>query len=147
MAFGVVFVAGHSAARADHAPRIVVPGKAGVPVLHWGDDISWAVVEGDWGLARAGQVPPTVIYRLDSAPLIAPPPGAYFPGTGQRPAYGRREVIPPANRALPPPAERFHREWGTQSDPTPANVDPTPYPPPVIVAPRFERHRPHPARP
>ena len=119
------------AACADHAPVLVVPGRAGVPVVINGYDASYTVVEGDWGLSRPGHVPPAIV----SGPLITPAPfysGAYYPSQGRRPGYGRREVEPPANRRLPPPAPSFYREWGTQSQPLPADVPVNP--PPVITA-------------
>jgi hypothetical protein len=129
-------LAGQDGARAADAPHFVIPGKAGVPVIVNGYDASYAIVEGDWGLDRPTGVPPTIV----SGPLVVPPAGryggGYFPsGDGDEPGYGRLEVIPPANRRLPPPAQRFHRSWGTQSESTPATIDP-PAAPPLIVAPQ-----------
>lgn len=121
------------AARADHAPTFVVPGRAGVPVVINGYDASYTVVEGDWGLSRPGHVPPTIV----SGPLVAPAPyyrGAYFPALGRRPGYGRHEVEPPANRPQPRPAPSFYREWGAQSGHLSATVEPSFDPPPVIEA-------------
>jgi hypothetical protein len=115
---------GAGAAGAGDAPVIVIPGKAGVPVIINGFDASFAVVEGDWGLERPGQVPATIV----TGPLIVPEPGysrSYFPAFGRRPGYGRREVEPPANRRLPPPAERYERFWGAESAPLPATVEPS----------------------
>lgn len=106
------------------APAIVIPGKAGVPVIINGYDASYAVVEGDWGLDRPGQVPATII----SGPLVVPDRryygSSYFPALGRRPGYGRREVEPPANRRLPPPAQSYERFWGAKSAPLPATIDP-----------------------
>jgi hypothetical protein len=113
------------AAKAENEPVIVVPGRAGVPVMMNGIDVSGAVIEGDWGLNRPGVVTPTIIMRYWPRELYGVP-GAYFPATGERPRYGRLEVIPPANRRLPPPAERYYRDWGIQSAPGPATL-PTPY--------------------
>lgn len=62
------------AAASDNAPVIVVPGKAGVPVMINGRDASWAIVEGDWGLYRPGSVPVTVIYPR---PWLVVPPIRY----------------------------------------------------------------------
>jgi hypothetical protein len=134
-------------AAADNEPVIVVPGRAGVPVMMYGLDVSGAVIEGEWGLNRPGVIAPTVIMRY-WPPDLYPAPGGYFPATGHRPRYGRLEVIPPPNRRLPPPAEPYYREWGIQSAPAPATI-PVPYdPPPVIVAPRISRARPgHPPVP
>jgi hypothetical protein len=117
---------GASAVQAQYAPVIVVPGRAGVPVTMNGYDVSWAVIEGDWGLARPGQVSPTIIYRLAPTAVYPPPAGPYYPSTGQPPRYGRLEVMPPANRPLPRPAQSFYRDWGTQSD---MNAPVTTYPP------------------
>ncbi|MGH6768252.1 MAG: hypothetical protein ACRECO_04435 [Xanthobacteraceae bacterium] len=116
---------------ADHAPVIVIPGKAGVPVVINGYDASYTIVEGDWGLSRPGHMTPTIV----SGPLIAPAPyypGSYFPALGRRPGYGRHEIEPPPDRRRPPPAQSFHREWNIESAPTPATLDPPAYPPPVI---------------
>jgi hypothetical protein len=110
-----------SSAHAGDAPVIVIPGKAGVPVIINGYDASYAVVEGDWGLDRPGQVPPTIV----TGPLIIPAPGysrSYFPALGRRPGYGRREIEPPPNRRLPPPAQSFERFWGAESEPIEAQT-------------------------
>src|SRR3954451_24908177 len=125
-------VLGGEIARADDkGPVLVVPGRPGVPVVINGYDASYTVVEGDWGLERPGHVPPAIV----SGPLLRPAPyesGAYFPTLGRRPGYGRREVEPPRNRRLPPPAPSYYREWGTQSDSSPATIPDDP--PPVISA-------------
>ena len=67
-----------SPALAQRGAVIVVPGRPDVPILMNGVDVSWSVIEGDFGLARPGLVTPTVIYRL--APPPTPPywaaPGA-----------------------------------------------------------------------
>jgi hypothetical protein len=52
-----------AAQASETGPVIVVPGRAGVPVLMFGHDISGAIVYGDWGLDRPSQTSPTVIYR------------------------------------------------------------------------------------
>jgi hypothetical protein len=130
-------------AAADNEAVLVVPGRPGVPVMMNGRDVSGAVIEGEWGLNRPGVVAPTIImpYQMrywapndddgDAAP--------YFPRTGHRPRVGRHEVIPPRDRRMPRPAERYYREWHSESDPSPA-TSPTPFaPPPVIVAPRPRR--------
>ncbi len=125
-------------ARADHQPALVVPGNPKVPVVLDGYDVSGAVIEGDWGLYRPGQVTPTVFYPF--------PPAAdhwhsrsYFPATGKRPRLGRVEVIPPANRRLPPPAESYHRYWSSPAAP-PATITEYPdfVPPPIILAPKLK---------
>src|SRR4051794_30804892 len=104
------------------APAIVIPGKAGVPVIINGYDASYTVVEGDWGLDRPGHVPATIV----SGPLVVPQryyPSGYFPAFGYQPGYGRFEREPPANRRLPPPAQNFQRFWGTASDSLPATIE------------------------
>jgi hypothetical protein len=137
---GALAMAGTAAA--ENEPVIVVPGRAGVPVMMYGIDVSGAVIEGEWGLNRPGVVAPTVILRYWPHELYGEP-GPYFPATGHRPRYGRLEIIPPPNRRLPRPAEPFHRDWMSQSAPGPVTM-PVPYdPPPVVVAPRFARPRPH----
>jgi hypothetical protein len=137
-------VVGNAIARADHAPVLVIPGKPGVPVVINGYDASYTIVEGDWGLTRPGAVPPAIV----SGPLIRPSPihpGHYFPSQGRRPGYGRREAEPPPDRYLPPPVPGYHREWGAQSMPLPATIEPPDYPSPLVVAPTVElperRHR------
>ena len=42
------------------SPVIVIPGRPGVPIIINGVDASYAVVEGDWGLAKGIHVQPTV---------------------------------------------------------------------------------------
>src|SRR5262245_55209375 len=114
----MVGVLGASEAFGQYGAVVVIPGKPGVPVIMNGQDISWAVVEGDWGLARPGQVQPTVIYRYGPPTPIGPADSGYYPATGRKPRVGRLEIIPPANRRLPTPAEDFHRSWGVTSDMT-----------------------------
>lgn len=133
----LLLAASVSPALAQHEPVIVIPGKAGVPVLMNGVDISWSVVEGDFGLDRPIGMTPTVVYRplLISLPAYLPPgpsgPG-YFPRTGRKPGYGRLEVIPPPNRPLPPPAPSYYRSWSSESAPGPV-TDYTPYNVPAWV--------------
>lgn len=110
--------------RAADAPAIVIPGKAGVPVIINGVDASYCVVEGDWGLARPGHVPQTIVACQPTATAPAKF-GSYFPVFGRRPGYGRYEIEPPPNRQLPPPAGSYYREWRVQSDQPSAIIDPT----------------------
>jgi hypothetical protein len=123
-------------ARAADGFDIVIPGRPGVPVIINGVDASYAVVEGDWGLAKGVHVQPTVYggRYVDGEPNV----GHYYPSLGRKPGYGRLEIEPPANRVLPTPAESFHQSWSAAS--TPPKAQPAPpevpfYPPPVIVAP------------
>ncbi len=110
-----------SPAFAQREPVIVIPGKAGVPVYINGIDASWGVVEGEFGLDRPGLVAPTVIYRplLISYPTAAPAP--FFPKDNKRPGYGRLEIIPPANRLLPPPAPSYYRSWSSSPGSAPGD--------------------------
>jgi hypothetical protein len=114
---------------------IVIPGRAGVPVIINGIDASYAVVEGDWGLGKGVHVQPTVYggRPVDPEPNV----GHYYPSLGRTPGYGRLEIEPPANRKLPQPAESYHESWSAQSAPPPRAQQPEVplYPPPVIAAP------------
>jgi hypothetical protein len=101
----------------DEASVIVVPSRPGIPVMINGRDASYAVVEGDWGLARPGAVPVTVIGGSPLHPSRAyQPRNSYHPRYGRAPLRGRNEVEPPPDRALPEPAESYSRSWSTSSD-------------------------------
>jgi hypothetical protein len=115
---------------------IVIPGRAGVPVIINGVDASYAVVEGDFGLGKGIHMQPTVYGGRPAEP--EPNVGHYYPTLGRTPGYGRLEIEPPANRKLPQPAESYHESWSAQSAPPPKAQPPEVplYPPPVIVAPR-----------
>jgi hypothetical protein len=116
---------------ADDGTVIVVPGRAGVPVVINGYDASYAMVEGDWGLSKNVHVQPTVYggRRFYPAPV-----GHYYPSEGRMPGYGRYEVDTPPRQL--PRAESYSRSWSAESQPTPQQ-DAIPYdPPPVVVAPR-----------
>ncbi len=126
-------------ALADTSPVIAVPGRAGVPVMINGRDASWAVVEGDWGLARDIHVQPTVLGGWDR--YEGKSVGRYFPSSGRIPGYGRLEIEPPANRALPQPAESYYRSWSAESA-APTELQDIPQnPPPIIVAPEVNMPR------
>ena len=81
-----LFIATTSAAFAGGGFEIVIPGRPGVPVIINGVDASYAVVEGDWGLARAptssrpSMVAATSIRCRTSAIIIRAP--AACPATG-----------------------------------------------------------------
>jgi len=136
-----------TSARADEGPVIVIPTRPGVPVIINGRDASYAVVEGDWGLARPGAGRVTVIGGSPILPSpVYAPRNHYIPRYGYAPPRGRLEIEPPANRRLPPPAESYFRSWSTSPDPNPAPAtvtDPETYPqdfsPPVVVEPRSRR--------
>jgi hypothetical protein len=126
-------LAGGVACASETGPVIVIPGKAGVPVVLNGVDISYAVVEGDWGLDRPSQTNPQVIYRYFPPPVPYTGPRAhYFPGGGPPPRLGRQEV----NDARPPspnnPQPTTYENWNARSDPTPA-TSPTPLDTPGMV--------------
>lgn len=117
--------------RADTGPVIVIPSRPGVPVIINGRDASWAVVEGDWGLARPGHGVVTVIGGARVVPnTVYRDRNAYHPRYGRAPERGRNEVEPPVDRPLPDPAESFNRSWSSSSDMAmPATItDPATFP-------------------
>src|SRR5215813_14348493 len=107
------------AALASEGFDLVIPGRPGVPILLYGVDISYAVVEGGFGLGKGVQNQPTVFggRYVDIEPNV----GHYYPSMGLRPGYGRLEIEPPANRKLPRPAASYHQSWSAQSAPQPAH--------------------------
>jgi len=129
-----IWIGTSGAALADSSsPVLVIPGRAGVPIIINGVDASYAVVEGDWGLGKGVHVPPTV---YGGRPVDPPNVGHYYPSAGQLPGYGRLEIEPPANRPLPQPAESYHQSWTSQSTAQPVQPEVPFYPPPIIVAPQ-----------
>ena len=122
-------VAGSPARAGDTGPVIVIPSRPGIPVVINGRDASYAVVEGDWGLARPGHMALTV---YGSRPLQPNPVyeqrNRYIPRYGHAPPRGRNQVEPPGGAGNEPPAE-FSRSWGASSDMNaPASiVDPETY--------------------
>jgi hypothetical protein len=141
-------------ALAQRAPVIVVPGRAGIPVFMWGQDVSGSVIEGEFGLDRPGHMAVTIIppfgpYYEGIPPN--PPIDGYFPSTGTQPRFGRDEKVPPPHQAAPAPAPSFSRSWTSESPNLPATIPPD-NPPPVIVAPQInewpqQRPRPFPRGP
>ena len=131
-----IWIGTGGAALAGGGFDVVIPGRAGVPVIINGIDASYAVVEGMWGLGRNVQVQPTIYggRYVDPRPNV----GHYYPSAGHLPAYGRLEIQPPANRKLPQPAECYHQSWSAQSSPPRSQADVPFYPPPVIVAPQVD---------
>jgi hypothetical protein len=125
---------------------IVIPGRPGVPVIINGVDASYTVVEGERGLGKGTHVQPTIYggRYIDPVPNV----GHYYPSAGRMPGYGRLEIEPPANRALPQPAESYHQSWSAQSAPLPAQSNVPVNPPEIIYAPNEYRPRPpYPPRP
>jgi hypothetical protein len=96
---------------------IAIPSRPGIPIVIHGRDASYAIVEGDWGLAR----PSIGITVIGSRPILPNPVYEprlhYHPRYGQPPERGRYEVEPPPDRPLPEPAESFRRSWSTSSQP------------------------------
>jgi hypothetical protein len=123
-----------AAALADSGPVLVIPGRPGVPIIINGVDVSYAVVEGDWGLGSRVRVTPTVYGGRYADPT--PNVGHYYPSAGRMPGYGRLEIEPPANRKLPQPAESYYQSWSAQSTPQAVQPQVPFYPPPIIVAPQ-----------
>jgi hypothetical protein len=129
-----IWIGTSGAALADSSsPVLVIPGRAGVPIIINGVDASYTVVEGDWGLGKGVHVTPTV---YGGRPVDPPNVGHYYPSAGHLPGYGRLEIEPPANRPLPQPAEGYHQSWTSQSTPQPVQPEVPFYPPPIIVAPQ-----------
>lgn len=136
-----------AAVASDTGPTIVIPSRAGVPIIIDGVDASFAVVEGDWGLGKSVHVAPVV---YGGWPVAAPRPrGHYFPRTGRRPGYGRYEINS-APRVLPG-SESYYRSWSAESPRGYEQGFVPPEPPPIIYAPqyapRFRGPRPAPWQP
>jgi hypothetical protein len=107
---------------------LVIPGRPGIPVIINGVDVSYAVVEGDFGLGKGIHMQPTVYGGHPAAP--EPEVGHYYPSAGLLPGYGRLEIEPPADRSLPKPGPSYHQSWSAQSAP-PAQAQPqAPFYPP-----------------
>jgi hypothetical protein len=162
---GLAVLAAAGPACADSGPVIAIPSRPGVPVVINGCDASYAVVEGDWGLARPGHMAVTVIGCAPLLPnYVYSERNSYHPKYGRAPLRGRNEVEPPPDRALPEPAESFSRSWSTSSDFQPISDaprrlpnrapafdppgddmlpptlnDPQPFNPPIVVVPRNRR--------
>jgi hypothetical protein len=116
VALGLAAVAFAPPARADHAPVYVVPSRPGIPVVINGRDVSYSVVEGDWGLSRPGHMPVTIIGGAPPRPSSAySKRRSYHPRYGRAPERGRHEIEPPPDRALPEPPESFSRSWSTNN--------------------------------
>jgi len=127
-----------SAAFASEGFDLVIPGRPGVPIIVNGIDVSYAVVEGDFGLGKGVNNLPTTIFGGRYVEPLSNV-GHYYPSLGLKPGYGRLEIEPPAKRLLPHPAESYHDSWSAQSAPTPAQPMQSEvpfFPPPIIMAPR-----------
>lgn len=139
-----VLIASLQPAMADGTGAVrVIPGRADVPVPINGVDASFAVVEGDWGLARGTHIP---VHVFGGHPFPPPPEvGHYFPTSGKIPGYGRLEIDPPDRHKLPREGESYYHSWSAQSAPQPP--EPPQNPPPIIVAPQINGPMPPPAPP
>ena len=95
-------------------PVIVIPTRRDVPVVLYGRDVSYVVVESDWGLARPGHMAPAIIgYAPPVGDRASPLRGVNYPRYGVAPPRGRKEAEAP-NRP-PEHPETFSRSWGAQS--------------------------------
>ena len=115
-----ILMATTSAAFAGGGFDIVIPGRAGVPVIINGIDASYAVIEGEWGLGRNEQVQPTIYGGriIDPVPNV----GHYYPSAGHLPGYGRLEIEPPPGRVSPlisPPIISTSRLHSVRPSPVP----------------------------
>jgi hypothetical protein len=115
-----------SPALAQMGPYIVIPGRLDVPIFENGVDVSWSVLEGEYGLNRPNIANPVIIYRMP--PVVVPYPGLaalgprYFPPDGMTPGYGRAEMRPPPFSPPPRPAQSYSRSWRMESAPSPADL-------------------------
>ena len=84
----VLLAVSASPALAQRGPYIVIPGRPDVPIFENGVDVSWSVVEGEYGLDRPNIVNPTIIYRTPPCLIrVAPRWGHLIShGMGWRPA-------------------------------------------------------------
>lgn len=139
-ATALVILLGTTSASLADGFDLVIPARPGVPIMIDGIDVSYAVVEGDFGLGKGVHRQPTIYggHYVDSEPNV----GHYYPSLGHQPGYGRMEVEPPANRKLPKPAESYHDSWGAQSMMQPPQPAVPMNPPAVILAPQ-DRGGPH----
>jgi hypothetical protein len=163
---GLVALATSPVCAGDTGAVIAIPSRPGVPIVINGRDASYAVVEGDWGLARPGAVPVTVFGDAPIRPnSVYEPRRSYHPRYGHAPPRGRNEVDQPSSS--PGPAESFSRSWSSSSsdvqapaesrgrqqpsvsssgsDTPPATItDPeTFYQPDIVVSPSDRRRRRH----
>ena len=98
----VLLAVSASPALAQRGPYIVIPGRPDVPIFENGVDVSWSVVEGEYGLDRPNIVNPVVIYRMP--PVVVPYPGRAALGARLFPA-GRDDarLWPSRDRAAAEP--------------------------------------------
>jgi hypothetical protein len=129
----VILIGTSSASVASEGFDIAIPVRPGVPVIINGVDVSYAVVEGTFGLGHGYQMQPTIYGGRYAEP--EPNVGHYYPSLGVKPGYGRMEIEPPADRKLPKPAESYHNSWSAKSMMQPPPPEVPMNPPEVILAP------------
>jgi hypothetical protein len=129
----VILIGTASASLASEGFDIAIPVRPGVPVIVNGVDVSYAVVEGTFGLGHGYQMQPTTYGGRYAEP--EPYVGHYYPSLGVKPGYGRMEIEPPADRKLPKPAESYHNSWSAKSMMQPPQPEVPMNPPEVILAP------------
>lgn len=129
----VILIGTSSASVASEGFDIAIPVRPGVPVIINGVDVSYAVVEGTFGLGHGYQMQPTIYGGRYAEP--EPNVGHYYPSLGVKPGYGRMEIEPPADRKLPKPAESYHNSWSAKSMMQPPQPEVPMNPPEVILAP------------
>jgi hypothetical protein len=134
VALGVL--AGAASAHAQTGPVVVIPGKAGVPVIVNGVVVDGALIYGDWGLARPGHGDLVI-----EGPVGFSEPWdsrGYFPATGRMPRYGRHEIEP---KRLRPRAMSFQRQWSIESNFNAPVTEYPPFDPPAVITAPPQRRR------
>ena len=88
-----ILMAMTSTALAGGGFDIVVPSRAGVPIIINGIDASYAVIEGEWGLGKNEQVQPTIYggRYIDPDPHV----GHYIARFGVRKCEANALVVVP----------------------------------------------------
>ena len=89
-----ILIATTPAAFAGEGFDLVIPGRPGVPIIQNGIDISYAVVEGDFGLGKGCTVSRRSLAAATSIPT--PNVGHYYPSLGHGDEAG---LWPPRDRA------------------------------------------------
>jgi len=107
---GCLFGSAAAYAESDSGTYVVIPGRPDVPVIvnPYGFDASYTIVEGDFGLNKPAMANASIVVGPHVVPVLGPR-RYYFPHSDEMPGYGRYEVQPSPNRALPPPAQSYSR--------------------------------------
>ena len=142
-------ICGAGAARADHQPVLVVPGKRGVPVYVDGHEVSGAIISGEWGLYRPGHVAPTITYRRPWAdpphyyhyghwrPWFAPPHYRRPHSTVRH--YRRKPATPIRRKVIVRSGSRHYFPGGTSPPKLGRDESDKPISPPPVPAQDFNR--------